>query len=30
VRELRERFPHEAEDPDLLHSNLFGVTFPQR
>ena len=27
VRDLRERFPHEAEDPDLLHSNLFGVTF---
>jgi len=30
VRQLRERFPNEADDPDLLHSNLFGVTIPQR
>lgn len=30
VRQLREQFPDEAEDPDLLHSNLFGVTVPQR
>jgi hypothetical protein len=29
VRQLRERFPNEADDPDLLHSNLFGVTIPQ-
>jgi len=29
VRELRERFPHEAEDPDLLHRNLFGVSLPK-
>lgn len=30
VRTLRERFPNEPDDPDLLHSNLFAVDPPRR
>ena len=29
VRMLRERFPNEPDDPDLLHSDLFAVAPPE-
>jgi tetratricopeptide (TPR) repeat protein len=29
ARALTERFPNEADDPDLLHSNLFSVAPPR-
>jgi tetratricopeptide (TPR) repeat protein len=30
VRVLKERFPNQPDDPDLLHSNLFAVNPPRR
>lgn len=30
TKALQERYPNETNDPDLLHSNLLGITIPQK